>query len=52
MAHDKFQAVFVEDANRNGVQNERFRFDVQGWMTQSEFESTLTSYVAAGSFNV
>jgi hypothetical protein len=45
-----FPVAFVEDAFRNGLQNERFRLDVQGWMTQSEFESALTSDVAAGDF--
>jgi hypothetical protein len=50
-AAGKFQAVFVEDANRNGVMNERFRFDVNGWMTQSEFQTMLSGDIAAGSFN-
>ncbi len=36
-AESRFSAVFVEDADRNGVQNERFRLDVQGWMTLGEF---------------
>jgi hypothetical protein len=46
----KYQVAFVEDAFRNGVQNERFRIDVQGWMTQSEFQSTLTSDISSGDF--
>jgi Polysaccharide deacetylase len=50
-AANKFQAAFVEDSGQNGVLNQRFRFDVQGWMTQAEFESTVTSYVSSGAFN-
>jgi hypothetical protein len=45
-----FPVAFVEDSFRNGVQNERFRIDVQGWMTQSEFESMLNADLAAGYF--
>ena len=37
--------------SQNGVLNQRFRFDVQGWMTEAEFEAALTSFVSAGSFN-
>jgi hypothetical protein len=47
-----YPVAFVEDAFRNGVQNERFRIDVQGWMTESTFESTLTSAIAAGDFTL
>jgi hypothetical protein len=50
-AAGKFQAAFVEDASQNGVLNQRFRFDVQGWMTLAEFQSMVTSYVSGGSFN-
>ncbi len=50
-AASRFQAAFVEDAKQNGVLNQRFRLDVQGWMTQSEFESLVTHDVAAGSFD-
>jgi hypothetical protein len=50
-AASKFQAAFVEDATENGVLNQRFRLDVQGWMTEAEFESTLTGLVGGGSFN-
>ena len=46
-----FSAVFVEDAFRNGVQNERFRFDVNGSVTESQFETQLQAFVSAGSFN-
>ncbi len=51
-AASKFQAAFVEDAQQNGVLNQRFRFDVQGWMTQAEFQSMVTGFVTAGSFNL
>ncbi len=46
-----FQVAFVEDASQNGVMNQRFRFDVNGWMTQSQFQSMLNADIAAGSFN-
>jgi hypothetical protein len=47
-----YPVAFVQDAFRNGIQNERFRIDVQGWMTQDEFESLLSSDVAVGDFTV
>jgi hypothetical protein len=47
-----FPVAFVEDAFRNGLQHERFRLDVQGWMTQSEFASFLSQDVAAGDFTL
>jgi hypothetical protein len=46
-----FSAVFVEDAFRNGVQHERFRFDINGSVTESHFEAQLQTFVSAGSFN-
>lgn len=49
-AAGRFAVVFVEDAFRNGIQHERFRFDVQGWMTQKDFQSLFTSELAAGDF--
>jgi Bacterial Ig-like domain (group 3) len=45
-----FPVAFVEDSFRNGVQNERFRIDVQGWMTAAEFEGMFNADVAAGYF--
>jgi hypothetical protein len=50
-AAGKFRAAFVEDASQNGVMNQRFRFDVNGWMTRAEFQSMLNADIAAGSFN-
>jgi hypothetical protein len=50
-AADNFSAVFVQDSEQNGIDNERFRIDVQGWMTDAEFESYVTTDVAAGYFN-
>jgi len=47
-----FPVVFVEDAFRNGLAHERFRIDVQGWMTQDEFAGTLTSDLALGDFTL
>jgi hypothetical protein len=47
-----FGVAFVEDAFRNGVQNERFRIDVQGWMDEPTFEQTLNGDLAAGDFSL
>lgn len=49
-AASRFSAVFVEDAFRNRVQNERFRFDITGGLTQQEFQAQLRSFVASASF--
>jgi hypothetical protein len=46
----RFSAVFVEDAYRNGLRHERFRFDVTGQLTQRAFETQLQGFIAAGSF--
>ena len=46
----RFSAVFVEDAFRNRVQNERFRFDVTGGLTQREFQARLQSFIGSSSF--
>jgi hypothetical protein len=46
----RYPVVFVEDAFRNGVEHEHFRFDVQGWMTATYFEHTLTADIAHGEF--
>jgi hypothetical protein len=45
-----YPVVFVEDAVRNGVSNEHFRFDAQGWMTLSYFKGALTADLGAGDF--
>jgi hypothetical protein len=47
-----FPVAFVQDAFRNGVQNERFRIDVQGWMSETQFESMLTSDTSLGDFTL
>jgi hypothetical protein len=46
----KYAAVFVEDAERNGIKNERFRLDVNGQDTLSYFTTTLQSEIRAGDF--
>jgi hypothetical protein len=46
----KYKAVFVEDAERNAVQHERFRLDVNGQDTLSYFATTLQSELRAGDF--
>jgi Bacterial Ig-like domain (group 3) len=45
-----YPVAFVEDSFRNGIQNERFRIDVQGWMTESTFETMLNQDLASGYF--
>jgi hypothetical protein len=45
-----FRAVFVEDAFRNGVQRERFRFDISGPLTEGEFQARLRALTGASSF--
>ena len=42
LASSSFGVVFVEDSFCNGIANERYRVDVQGWMTLSEFESLVS----------
>lgn len=49
-ASAQFTAVFVEDAFRNGVAHERFRFDVNGKDTEQYFQKTLAAFTAAGDF--
>ena len=49
-AAEAYPVVFIEDAYRNGVEHERFRFDVQGWMTQQYFGSALTADLRDGDF--
>jgi hypothetical protein len=50
-ASDLFPVVFLQDSARNGVMSERFRFEVQGWMTETYFEDTLAGFIASGSFD-
>jgi hypothetical protein len=50
-AASRFSAVFVEDAGRNGVRHERFRFDVNGRDTLAYFRTALTGFTRAGDFN-
>jgi hypothetical protein len=47
----QYRAVFVEDADRNAIANERFRIDVNGWMNLSYFKSLLTADTLAGDFS-
>jgi Bacterial Ig-like domain (group 3) len=46
----RYKVAFVEDAFRNGIQNEHYRIDVQGWMTESEFETMLNQNLVSGYF--
>jgi hypothetical protein len=45
-----FMAVFVEDAFRNTVDHERFRFDVNGSNSENYFQSALAKFTTAGDF--
>jgi hypothetical protein len=47
----QYRVVFVEDADRNAIANERFRIDVNGWMNLSYFKSLLTADTLAGDFS-
>lgn len=49
-AASEYQAVFVEDAFRNGTAHERFRIDVNGWMNLAFFKSLIGADSAAGDF--
>lgn len=49
-AASRYPVVFVEDAVRNGVQHERFRFEPPGSMSETSFEQTLNADIAAGDF--
>ena len=49
-AAKSYPIAFVEDVFRNGTEHDRFRFDVQGWMTQRYFVSALNADIADGDF--
>jgi hypothetical protein len=49
-AASQFQAVFVETPGLNGHDNERYRYDCAGGVTQAQFEQAFKSYVSAGDF--
>jgi hypothetical protein len=42
-----FKAAFVQDAYRNGVSHERFRYEVHGTDTLKDFETAIRGYLAA-----
>jgi hypothetical protein len=50
-AASRFRAVFVEDASRNGINDERFRFDVNGRDTEKYFQAALARFTRAGDFS-
>jgi hypothetical protein len=50
-AASQFTAVFVEDAYRNGVQHERFRDDINGWMTEQVFQARLHEFARDHDFD-
>jgi hypothetical protein len=50
-AQANFHSVFVEDSIRNGIANERYRWDEGGSTTLNQFEKGITNQLAAGYFN-
>jgi hypothetical protein len=50
-AQQSFHSVFVEDSSRNGISNERYRWDEGGSTTLTQFEKGITNQTAAGWFN-
>jgi hypothetical protein len=50
-AASTYHAVFVEDSTRNGLANERYRWDVGGNVTQAQFTAGIKADLAAGYFN-
>jgi len=51
-AASHFQAVFVQDDYRNGIDHERFRYEVHGTMTLATFTASIRKYLAAGAFSL
>ena len=45
-----YAAVFVQDTNRNGVEHERFRFEIHNTTTLAQFGSSIDGYIAEGGF--
>jgi hypothetical protein len=43
-AASTYKAVFVQDASRNGIRNERFRYEIHNTTTLSEFTAAVGSY--------
>lgn len=46
-----FHAVFVQDAIRNGIHNERFRYEVHSLTTLPEFTDAIHHYTTIGSWD-
>ncbi len=47
----QFPVIFVQTPTRNGVQNDRYRLEVQGTWSEADFEQHLTENVTNGFFN-
>jgi hypothetical protein len=45
-----FQAVFVQDKIRNGIQHERFRFEIHASTTLRQFSTGIQTYLSEGAF--
>ena len=50
-AASTYQSVFVEDSIRNGIANERYRWDLGGNITQAQFTAGIKADLAAGYLN-
>jgi peptidoglycan/xylan/chitin deacetylase (PgdA/CDA1 family) len=46
-----FHVAFVQDAYRNGIRNERFRYEIHALTTLPGFTATIQHYTVAGSWN-
>jgi hypothetical protein len=51
-AASSYKAVFVEDSIRNGIANERYRWDLGGNLTQAQFQNGINADLASGVFNL
>lgn len=49
-AATQFQLIFIQDPARNGVEHERYRLEVQGTWSLSEFKSQLNNNISDGFF--
>jgi peptidoglycan/xylan/chitin deacetylase (PgdA/CDA1 family) len=46
-----YHAAFVQDPPRNGIRNERFRYEVHNTTTLPQFEEAVRHYLALGSWD-
>lgn len=46
-----YHAAFVQDASRNGIRNERFRYEVHNTTTLPQFTAAIRGYLGHGSWD-